>query len=210
MFAAGLTLFFTRTLGDHPFGPDVPGSRKFMIYRGMPAEALISVAESRPLLNDLISAMICHDPNKRPTMDECGSHPFFWGSRESLEKCRLARGRVDLVRPTALHEKWHTEWMRLLPAEVVEPLSKQATYKNNLRDLLRFVDNLSKHLHECEPKLVRVVMGADEKSSVQAFLENNRVHSDGAIEAVMYFFSRHLPRLLLSVQRVQQAVVGLE
>ena len=61
-----------------------------------------------------------------------------------------------------MHVEWIGKWKSLLPAEVVGPMSQKAVYKNSLPDLLRFVDNLSKHLHECEPKLVRTVLGAEE------------------------------------------------
>ena len=135
-----------------------------------------------PPFVDLIEKMVKHDAGERPTMAECASHPFFWDAKTALERCRQARGKVD-QRVEALDREWIGKWMSLLPAGVVGPMSQKAAYKNSLSDLLRFVDNLSKHLHECEPKLVRTVMGTEEKLGVKEFLERNGLHSDGVAEA---------------------------
>ena len=63
--------------------------------------------------------MVKCDADQRPTMAEAASHPFFWDARSSLEKCRLARGKVD-QRVEALHVEWIGKWKSLLPAEAIE------------------------------------------------------------------------------------------
>lgn len=70
-----MLIYYILSSGHHPFGKSF--ECEFNIYKGN-----YSLDDVEDLLaKDLIEQMIDKDPAKRPNMEKCLSHPFFWSSR---------------------------------------------------------------------------------------------------------------------------------
>uniref|UniRef100_A0A671YUK4 Protein kinase domain-containing protein n=1 Tax=Sparus aurata TaxID=8175 RepID=A0A671YUK4_SPAAU len=80
---AGMLIYYILSGGHHPFG-DKPRKCEYNIDEG-----LYTLDHVEDLVaKDLIEWMISKEPESRPTVEECLSHPFFWKPERRLEYLR--------------------------------------------------------------------------------------------------------------------------
>uniref|UniRef100_A0A671YYD3 Serine/threonine-protein kinase ppk4-like n=1 Tax=Sparus aurata TaxID=8175 RepID=A0A671YYD3_SPAAU len=91
---AGMLIYYILSGGHHPFG-DKLHKCEYNIDEGL--YMLDHVEDS--VAKDLIKLMIHKEPKKRPTVEECLSHPFFWKPERRLEYLR----RIGNIKEV---EKW--------------------------------------------------------------------------------------------------------
>ena len=70
-----MLVYYILSGGEHPFGKTVVC--EYNILKGVSNLEHVQDAVAK----DLIERMINKDPNKRPTVEECLAHPFFWTDR---------------------------------------------------------------------------------------------------------------------------------
>ena len=68
-----MLIYYILSGGHHPFG-DIPFECEYNIHKG--SYTLDHVEDV--VAKDLIEWMISKEPENRPTVEECLSHPFFW------------------------------------------------------------------------------------------------------------------------------------
>uniref|UniRef100_A0A671YYC0 Protein kinase domain-containing protein n=1 Tax=Sparus aurata TaxID=8175 RepID=A0A671YYC0_SPAAU len=91
---AGMLIYYILSGGHHPFG-DKPHKCENNIDEGL--YTLDHVEDV--VAKDLIELMISKEPESRPTVEECLSHPFFWKPERRLEYLR----RIGNIKEV---EKW--------------------------------------------------------------------------------------------------------
>ncbi len=70
-----MLIYYILSGGHHPFG-DIPCECEYNIHIGK--YTLNHVPDV--VAKDLIEWMIDKEPKKRPKVEECLSHPFFWST----------------------------------------------------------------------------------------------------------------------------------
>ena len=139
--------YYVVTKGKHPFGEEV--DRLHNIVYGKPV-GLDSVSD--PGLNDLLSWMLNHDPNDRPSAEEALKHPHLQTAKEKFEllckvgnereiKTRMANSEV--VQQLNLDS---TDWRTLISDNVLHSLctvgGKTLEYDSSWTECLRLMSNV--------------------------------------------------------------------
>ncbi|KAL9057623.1 MAG: hypothetical protein Q9162_002238 [Coniocarpon cinnabarinum] len=96
IFSLGCVFFYVLTQGQHPFD-DEEGwmalrERNIKIGRARNMKALEMLG---PDTVDLVTWMLHHDPEQRPTAAQVLAHPFFWDAEDRLEFLSAASDRFD-------------------------------------------------------------------------------------------------------------------
>uniref|UniRef100_A0A671YUU5 Serine/threonine-protein kinase ppk4-like n=1 Tax=Sparus aurata TaxID=8175 RepID=A0A671YUU5_SPAAU len=151
---AGMLIYYILSGGHHPFG-DKLHKCEYNIDEGL--YMLDHVEDS--VAKDLIKLMIHKEPKKRPTVEECLSHPFFWKPERRLEYLR----RIGNIKEV---EKWKDADQELISslekcvgdgsfkqwktelAELVKKMDPKNRYDDSTLAFLRFIRNLHVHYPE--------------------------------------------------------------
>ncbi|XP_030266870.1 serine/threonine-protein kinase/endoribonuclease IRE1a-like [Sparus aurata] len=149
---AGMLIYYILSGGHHPFG-DKPHKCEYNIDEGL--YMLDHVKDVVP--KDLIEWMISKEPESRPTVEECLSHPFFWtterveylrrtGNREEASNCRHAD--PELIRSIEQYARDGSfrQWKKKFPPGLVQKMDGwKKPYPDHILGLLRFIRNLHEH-----------------------------------------------------------------
>ena len=73
---AGMLLYYILSGGEHPFGKG-PRCETNILDGKYNLDHVQDV-----VAKDLIEMMINEDPKKRPTVEECFAHPYFWTNKK--------------------------------------------------------------------------------------------------------------------------------
>ncbi|XP_030287490.1 probable serine/threonine-protein kinase ireA isoform X2 [Sparus aurata] len=150
---AGMLIYYILSGGHHPFG-DKPFECEYNIHKGF--YTLDHVEDL--VAKDLIELMISKEPESRPTVEECLSHPFFWttdrrveylrrtGNREEVAKySNAAPERIGAMEQYARDGSFR-QWKNKFPPELVQKMEgKNKAYPDHILGLLRFIRNLHEH-----------------------------------------------------------------
>nr|CAB3243615.1 serine/threonine-protein kinase/endoribonuclease IRE2-like [Phallusia mammillata] len=102
VFVLGLTLFFTITEGNHPFGDDITdqdynikknNGPNFKDLNDMQLDEEIKINWC-----GLLQWMLQHDPKNRPTMKEVKCHPALWSYEEKIMFIEVVANLTDEYR----------------------------------------------------------------------------------------------------------------
>ncbi|KAM8747151.1 uncharacterized protein AB9X84_015273 isoform 1-T2 [Acanthopagrus schlegelii] len=151
---AGMLIYYILSGGHHPFG-DKPFECEYNIHKGL--YTLDHVEDV--VAKDLIEWMIHKEPKKRPTAEECLSHPFFWKPERRLKYLRKignikeAKNWKDADQELisslekcvgdGSFKQWKTEL-----AELVKKVDPKNRYDDSTLAFLRFIRNLHEHYPE--------------------------------------------------------------
>lgn len=176
IFSAGCVMYYVKSKGKHPFGPNL--KRQANIMAGY--YCLSELAEEKYFLDrNLIQKMISFDPKERPTAKYILKHPFFWKpdhqlrffqdlsdrtEKEKAETCevvqRLETGSDLIIK---------NDWKKHITEELQEDLRKFRTYNGkSVRDLLRAMRNKKHHYREL-PEAVQKSLGSIPSGFVEYF-----------------------------------------
>ncbi|XP_076000005.1 uncharacterized protein LOC142993194 [Genypterus blacodes] len=149
---AGMLVHYILTDGHHPFGEEIRCEGN--IFDGKYSLDLVDDVVAK----DLIEWMIHEEPSKRPKVEECLSHPFFWINERRVEYMRRFANRDEVENcrnpdPKLLHslEQYdggacYSQWKHNFPPEIVKEMEKKKKpYPDNTFGLLRFTRNLREH-----------------------------------------------------------------
>ncbi|XP_059211091.1 serine/threonine-protein kinase/endoribonuclease IRE1-like isoform X2 [Centropristis striata] len=152
---AGMLIYYILSGGHHPFG-DKPCKCENNIDEGK--YTLDHVQDV--VAKDLIEGMINEEPKKRPKVEECLSHPFFWttdrkleylrkvGNREKARNCRKADQELISSLEKCSVDGSLKQWKEKFPPELVQKMDGKKPYPENTLGLLRFIRNLQEHYEE--------------------------------------------------------------
>ncbi|XP_036967252.1 serine/threonine-protein kinase/endoribonuclease IRE1-like isoform X3 [Acanthopagrus latus] len=141
---AGMLIYYILSGGHHPFG-EIPCEIKDNQITDLMAK-------------DLIEWMIHKEPKKRPTVEKCLSHPFFWKPERRVEYLRRTGNREEVAKysnaaPETISSMERfagdgsfRQWKRKFPPELVQKMEgKNKAYPDHILGLLRFIRNLHEH-----------------------------------------------------------------
>lgn len=144
--------FYIATKGKHPFGPKPDRLRNLL--DGNPV-GLGDVSD--PVLRDLISWMLSHDPKDRPSAKQALKHPCLQSIAWQFEMlCAMGNQQEirteDINSPVVQQLKSDTtDWRTSLSADVLTYLStdflkgKTYTYRSSWTECLRLMRNVNQH-----------------------------------------------------------------
>ena len=144
-----MVAYYVATKGKHPFG-EKP-ERLSNLLAGKPAglDSLPDLA-----LKDLLSWMLSHDPNDRPSAKEALKHPCLQSAEEKFEMlCKVGNEvetktrdvNSDVVRQLNSES---TDWRTLISADVLQYLANGRIYGSSWTECLRLIRNVSQHWND--------------------------------------------------------------
>ncbi|XP_076021930.1 uncharacterized protein LOC143012605 [Genypterus blacodes] len=155
---AGMLVYYILSDGKHPFGEGIRCEVNILDGK----YNLDSVEDV--VAKDLIEWMIDAEPSKRPRVEECLSHPFFWDKKRRVEYLRRIGNKKEVAKyldpdPELLESlKQHggesfSQWKDKFPAELVQKLEGKKPYSEHTFGLLRFIRNFYEHYAEEAPTI---------------------------------------------------------
>ena len=152
-----MVAFYTTTKGEHPFGEE--RYRLDNLLNGNPV-GLDTVED--PVLKDLLSWMLSHDPKSRPSAKEALKHPYLQPAKQQFEMlCKMGNqqeiksGDKSSSVVQALNGD-PIDWRTLIRPDVLNYLctdfsngkSKTFRYGSSWTECLRLIRNINQHWHD--------------------------------------------------------------
>eukprot|EP00546_Thalassionema_frauenfeldii_P005071 CAMPEP_0178910794 /NCGR_PEP_ID=MMETSP0786-20121207/9299_1 /TAXON_ID=186022 /ORGANISM="Thalassionema frauenfeldii, Strain CCMP 1798" /LENGTH=1341 /DNA_ID=CAMNT_0020583093 /DNA_START=34 /DNA_END=4060 /DNA_ORIENTATION=- len=185
IFSLGCIFHCTLMPGVHPFGDWFEREANIMRNNPITDESM----DESPEAHDLITSMICRDPNNRPTADEVCQHPFFWSKQQKLaflcdfsdrvesDSQAIEEGKepgsefganIFAIEKNAA-EIVGTAWDKALYPDLISNVSKFRSYDpSSLRDCLRLIRNKHHHYDELPPS-VKLEVGSNPEGLLDYF-----------------------------------------
>uniref|UniRef100_A0A3Q1IX32 Uncharacterized protein n=2 Tax=Anabas testudineus TaxID=64144 RepID=A0A3Q1IX32_ANATE len=186
MQVAGMLIYYILSGGHHPFG-DRSFECESNIYHGR--YTLDHIQDI--LAQDLIEWMINEEPKKRPRVEECLVHPFFWsserrveylrriGNREEAANCRKADQELMDSLEKCAGDGSFKQWKNKFPEELVQKMdAKNKAYPDNTLGLLRFIRNLHEHYAKDAAQVDVLMLFPDLFGCVYKFAKKQRWNSE--------------------------------
>lgn len=163
IFALGCVFHTVLLPGKHPFGEWFERERNIILD-----QAELQDLHSWPLAQELVSKMICGDPEKRFTIHEVLSHPFFWDETRTMsflldvsdkverdDKCSHTARALEIGSTKTVG----SFWSRKIHGTLLEEMAQHRSYNSRtVRDLLRLIRNKRHHYHEL-PSAIQKLLG---------------------------------------------------
>ena len=150
-----MVAFYTLTKGEHPFGekPD----RQRNLLDGNP---VYLVKMEDPAAKDLISWMLKHDPEDRPTAREALKHPYLLSMKEQFELLCKMGNQAEIKKGDKSSDAVRklnndpTDWRTLMRPDVLNYLctdfesGKSFRYGPSWTECLRLIRNVNQHWND--------------------------------------------------------------
>ncbi|XP_056248710.1 uncharacterized protein LOC130179735 isoform X1 [Seriola aureovittata] len=183
---AGMLIYYILSGGHHPFG-DKPYEYEYNIHEGK--YNLERVQDM--VAKDLIEWMIHEEPKKRPEVEQCLIHPFFWTKERRVDYLRRIGNREEVANYRNADqelicslEEWAGDgsfklWKNKFPPELVRKMDgKKKAYNENTLGLLRFIRNLHEHYAKDAAQVDVMTIFPDLFGCVYKFAKNRGWNSD--------------------------------
>ncbi len=152
-----MVVFFIATKGGHPYGEEA--YRLLNLLDGKPVGLDLL---KDPILKDLLSWMLSHDPKDRPSAKEALKHPYLQPVEQQYKLlCRMGNQHEvktpDLNSPIVQSlNNDPVDWKTLMAADVllylctdfVNGKTKTFKYKSTWTDCLRLIRNVNEHWYD--------------------------------------------------------------
>ena len=150
-----MVAFYTVTKGEHPFGEEPDRHRNLLDGNPVYLDKL-----EDPAAKDLVSWMLKHDPNDRPTAKEALKHPYLLSMEKKFEllctmgnqlEIKTENKNSDVV--TELNND-PTDWKALMTPDVLNYLctnfvsGKLFPYGSFWTECLRLIRNVNQHWND--------------------------------------------------------------
>nr|XP_020486210.1 serine/threonine-protein kinase/endoribonuclease IRE1-like [Labrus bergylta] len=166
---AGMLIYYILSGGHHPFGDKACKCENNIDEGKYTLDHVQDV-----VAKDLIEWMINEEPRRRPKVEECLSHPFFWDPDKRVDYLKMV-GNIkevanyknadpELISSLEEHagEGSYKQWKHRFPEELVQRVEgKKKSYSEDILGLLRFIRNLHEHYEEDVAKLDLLSMFPD-------------------------------------------------
>ncbi|CAB4038817.1 PREDICTED: uncharacterized protein LOC107339053 [Paramuricea clavata] len=147
-----MAAFFIVTKGKHPFGEKPDRLRNLLDDKPVGLHAL-----KNPILKDLLSWMLSHDPNDRPSAEEALKHPYLHPKKQQFEMlCKMGNqqeikageSNSAVVRrlnsdPTDWKTRMSPNVLKYLCTDFKSGKPKPFSYKSSWTDCLRLIRNVN-------------------------------------------------------------------
>ncbi len=150
-----MVAFYIVTKGKHPFGEEPDRLRNLLNGQPVGLDTL-----EDPVLKDLLSWMLSHDPKNRPSAEQALKHPYLQPAKQRFEMlCKVGKQReiktqvdsevvkelngIPVVRTTRENSRV-VEYLRTHSVEG-KPLS--TPYGASWTETLRLIRNVNEHWH---------------------------------------------------------------
>ncbi|XP_046843878.1 uncharacterized protein LOC124437959 isoform X2 [Xenia sp. Carnegie-2017] len=157
---AGMVAYYVATKGKHPFGP--PEYRLKNLLDGNPI-GLMEIDDV--VLKDLLSWMLQHSPEDRPSAEKALKHPYLQSDKEKFSmlcdmgnqpEMKQSQGQISPNSDVVAQLYAPMEWMTRIDDEVLKDFT---SFKKNGKDItltyeptwakcLRFIRNLNQHWND--------------------------------------------------------------
>ena len=150
-----MVAFYIITKGEHPFG-EIP-DRLRNLLDGNP----VSLGGLKDhVLKDLLSWMLSHKPEDRPSAEQALKHPYLQPAKQNFEMlCKVGNQneiktqdiKSDVVRMLNSDPK---DWTKQIEPDILKYLSTDSSrgrtlrYKSSWTDCLRLIRNVKEHWHD--------------------------------------------------------------
>ena len=184
IFCSGMLLYYVKSNGKHLFGGehDDEDIRNYNIKWGIYDFKHLDKLKDGIYIN-LIEKMIASEPNNRPSMKACLSHPVFWKNERILEFFRVASdylkeaADVPLNVKTAIERKnavfTTTEWISQMDPIIQKDVreNKHAKYNGQrVEHILQAIRDYSHHFNKKSAEVRGTLISLD-KGLVDYFLD---------------------------------------
>ncbi|KYQ89321.1 putative protein serine/threonine kinase [Tieghemostelium lacteum] len=157
IFSMGCVIYYLIT-GLNPFGTRF--NREKNVLKG---KYDIELVTANPNLHQLIQTMIHSDPDKRPTVQECLEHPFFWNTHKRISFLASSSDYLEFEKPTSplnVEIDSHIEevavggdWWLYMDKILIDNIGRYRKYNGkSIRDLLRVIRNKFNHYRDLSPE----------------------------------------------------------
>ncbi|CAI9115826.1 OLC1v1016827C1 [Oldenlandia corymbosa var. corymbosa] len=204
LFSLGCVYYFCITAGEHPFGDD-DSKRCQNIKNGNPPD--LSFLDKQPEAKELISRLLSHESQDRPTAQEVLLHPLFWGEATRLSflhetsKKLTSKGPndplvVDIDNTSSL--VLSKEWIRELHPVLRNNKYWRTGYDfERVKDLVRLIRDKYEHFPEYPDDIKHILGATPQPQGSQGELEANP-------EAYYHYFASRFPNLFIEVYKVMK------
>jgi serine/threonine-protein kinase/endoribonuclease IRE1 len=156
-----MAAFYIVTKGEHPFGEKPDRLRNLLDDKPVGLHRL-----KNPVLKDLLSWMLSHDPKDRPSAEEALKHPYLQSKKQQFEMlCKMGNqqeikagdSNSDVARrlnsdPTDWKTPMSLDVLKYLCTDFMNGKPKPFSYKSSWTDCLRLIRNVNQHwLHRSRP-----------------------------------------------------------
>ena len=214
IFALGCLYYYILTRGGHPYGNCF--DRQANIIKQNKNLSRISLNEEA---HDLITKMLHHQPSKRPDIETCLLHPFFWDSTKRLAFLENASNRFENLRKDPMDNVLirlerdtkiilRTDWHQTLdetPNQILlKSLRQTRKYDgNSVRDLLRGLRNkVSLSFKYYYFLLIFFPLLYKQSSHYQDLPEDVKLLLGSMPEGFLKYFTDRYPKLLVYLHGV--------
>ena len=150
-----MVAFYIVTKGEHPFGERPDRLRNLLDGKSVGLDTL-----EDPVVKDLISWMLSHDPKDRPSAEQALKHPYLQTAKKQFEMlCKVGNQpeiktqdvKSDVVRKLNSDPK---DWKYKMVPNVLKYLSTDSSkgkifrYNSSWTDCLRLIRNVKEHWHD--------------------------------------------------------------
>ncbi|XP_078147739.1 serine/threonine-protein kinase/endoribonuclease IRE1-like isoform X2 [Centroberyx gerrardi] len=175
---AGMLIYYILSGGNHPFGKSF--ECEYNIHKGNYSLEHVQDVVAKDLIEDMING----EPKKRPTVEECLAHPFFWPNERKVEYLRKIGNQTEVAKyeeadQTLICELdqngFFSQWKNKLPPELVQKMDgkkMKKKYPDNTLGLLRFIRNLLEHYAEDAANIDLMLVFPDLFGCVYKFAKN--------------------------------------
>lgn len=173
-----MLVYYILSGGKHPFDSGLDIECELNIYKGKYSLDYIEDLVAK----DLIELMISDEPEKRPNVEDCLNHPFFWskhkrveylkdiGNHKEIAKCRDAKDELLSAVEEYVVEGSLQNWKTKFPEALVQKMdSFGLPYPENTVGLLRFIRNLYSHYPEEATQVDLMMLFPDLFGSIYKF-----------------------------------------
>ena len=150
-----MVAFYILTKGEHPFGEKT--DRLLNLLDGNPVGLDIL---KDPVVKDLISWMLSHDPKDRPSAEEALKHPYLQTMKQRFEMLCKVRNQPEVKagdNNSSVVQQLNddrTDWRTKIGPDILQYLStdpltgKLLNYGSSWTECLRLIRNVNEHWYD--------------------------------------------------------------
>ncbi|XP_046843927.1 serine/threonine-protein kinase/endoribonuclease IRE2-like [Xenia sp. Carnegie-2017] len=157
IMSAGMVAYYVATKEEHAFGTEE--NRLKNLLNGNPV-GLKKIDDVQ--LKDLLSWMLQHKPELRPSANEAFKHPYLRSNEEKFDMLSKVGNQPEIKKPICRNSdvrkrlNLRSKWMKRIDDEVLKDLKtfkvknkkRTVTYESSWASCLRFIRNVDQHWHD--------------------------------------------------------------
>ncbi|XP_046844562.1 uncharacterized protein LOC124438452 [Xenia sp. Carnegie-2017] len=167
IMSAGMVAYYVATKGEHAFGTEENILKNLLDGNPIGLKKIDDVQ-----LEDLLSWMLQHKPELRPSANEALKHPYLQSNEEKFDMLCDVGNQPEIKQPICQNSDVRrqldcpTTWMKRIDDEILKDFKtyevnnkeRAATYESSWASCLRFIRNVGQHWHDKpQPRLSQYI-----------------------------------------------------